>query len=229
MSKPTKKKASGPAKRKVSEPAKEKAGVINFTIDGQPVQAREGWTVLDTARLYGLHIPTLCFHEALQPVGACRLCMVEARQNGVVRLMASCFSYPQEGMEILLNSERVQNGRRWVMEMLLAACPASLEIKKLAREFGVVSTRFTVENPEEDCLRCGLCIRVCEEIVGAQAISFASRGVTKYVATPYMVPNDACVSCGSCVAVCPTLAAQTRLDKFRGDIALRTGHGYAHY
>jgi bidirectional [NiFe] hydrogenase diaphorase subunit len=230
MSKPAKKKASEPAKKKKSEPAREKVGFITFTIDGQPVQAREGWTILDTARHFGFHIPTLCFHEALKPVGACRLCMVEARQNGSRRLMASCFSYPQEGMEILINSERVQNGRRWIMEMLLAAVPNSPEIKKLAREFGVASTRFTIEDPEEECLRCGLCVRVCEEIVGASAISFGSRGVTKHVATPYMVPNDACVSCGSCVAVCPTLAAQTRLDKFRGDLVLRikrVGQGFA--
>jgi NADH dehydrogenase/NADH:ubiquinone oxidoreductase subunit G len=230
MSKPAKKKSSEKkGKKKVSSPAKAEAGFINFTIDGQPVQAREGWTILDTARHYGFYIPTLCFHEALQPLGACRLCMVEARQNGSQRLMASCFSHPQQDMEILTNSERVQNGRRWIMEMLLAACPNSPELKKMARQYGVVSTRFTIEDPEEECLRCGLCIRVCEEIVGAKAISFGSRGVTKHVATPYMVPNEACVSCGSCVAVCPTLAAQTRLDKFRGDIALRTGHGYAHY
>jgi NADH dehydrogenase/NADH:ubiquinone oxidoreductase subunit G len=229
MSKPAKKKPSGKGKKKVSAPAKAKAGFINFTIDGQPVQAREGWTLLDTARFYGFHIPTLCFHEALQPVGACRLCVVEARQNGTPKLMASCFSHPQEGMEILTNSERVQNGRRWIMEMLLASCPNSPEIKKLAREFGVVSTRFTIEDTEEECLCCGLCIRVCEEIVGACAISFGSRGVTKHVATPYMIPNEACVSCGSCVVVCPTLAAQTRLDKFRGDIAQRIGHGVAHY
>jgi bidirectional [NiFe] hydrogenase diaphorase subunit len=229
MSKPSKKKASPPAKKKMNAPAQKEPGFITFTIDGQPVQAREEWTILDTARHYGVHIPTLCFHEALEPLGACRLCMVEARQNGVHRLMASCFSHPQEGMEIHTNSERVQNGRRWIMEMLLAACPASPEIKNMAREFGVAATRFTVEDPEEECLRCGLCIRVCEEIVGSKAISFGSRGVTKHVATPYMVPNDACVSCGSCVAVCPTLAAKTRLDKFRGDISLRTGHGYAHY
>jgi bidirectional [NiFe] hydrogenase diaphorase subunit len=229
MSKSAKKKAGAPAKKKKSEPVKEKAGFISFTIDGQPVQAREGWTILDTARQYGFHIPTLCYHEALKPMGACRLCMVETRQNGTERLVASCFSQPQEGMEILINSERVQNGRRWIMEMLLAACPASSEIKHMARELGVATTRFTIEDPTEECLRCGLCIRVCEEIVGAKAISFGSRGVTKHVATPYMVPNDACVSCGSCVAVCPTLAAQTRLDKFRGDVAQRTGHGYAHY
>jgi NADH dehydrogenase/NADH:ubiquinone oxidoreductase subunit G len=230
MSKPTKKKATSPGTRKAKESAKPQEGFINFTIDGQPVQAREGWTILDTARHYGFHIPTLCFHEALKPVGACRLCVVEARQNGSQRLMAACFGYPQEGMDILLNSERVQNGRRWLLEMLLAAVPNSPEIKKLAREFGVAATRFTIEDPEEECLRCGLCVRVCEEIVGASAISFGSRGVSKHVATPYMVPNDACVSCGSCVAVCPTLAAQTRLDKFRGDLVQRikqVGQGFA--
>lgn len=229
MSKSTKKKASAPAKKKMSAPVKEKPGFITFTIDGQPVQAREEWTILDTARHYGFHIPTLCYHEALKPEGACRLCMVEARQNGVQRLVASCLTHPQKGMEILITSERVQNGRRWIMEMLLASCPASPEVKKLARQFGVTSTRFTAEDPMEECLRCGLCIRVCEEIVGAKAISFGSRGVTKHVATPYMVPNDACVSCGSCVAVCPTLAAQTRLDKFRGDLAQRMAYGHAPY
>ncbi|MFW6127024.1 MAG: 2Fe-2S iron-sulfur cluster-binding protein [Thermodesulfobacteriota bacterium] len=229
MSKQAKKKSNSPAKKKKSEQPQEKAGYITFTIDGEKVKAREGWTILDTARHYGFQIPTLCFHEALEPVGACRLCMVEVHQNGATRLVPSCFSHPQEGMEIHTNSERLQNGRRWVMEMLLAACPASQEIKKMARELGVASTRFIVEDPTEECLRCGLCIRVCEQIVGAKAISFGSRGVTKHVATPYMVPNEACVSCGSCVAVCPTLAAKTRLDKFRGDISLRTGHGYAHY
>jgi len=229
MSKSAKKKASAPAKKKKSAPVKAETGFITFTIDGQPVQARKEWTILDTARHYGFYIPTLCFHEALQPVGACRLCVVEARQNGTQRLMASCFSHPQEGMEVLINSERVQSGRRWIMEMLLAACPASPEIRRMAREFGVLSTRFTAEDPLEECLRCGLCIRVCEEIVGAKAISFGSRGVTKHVATPYMVPNEACVSCGSCVVVCPTLAAQTRLDKFRGDLAQRIGHGHAPY
>jgi bidirectional [NiFe] hydrogenase diaphorase subunit len=221
MSKTAKKKASAPAKKKAAPPAPVQDGFINLTIDGQPVQAREGWTILDTARHNGFHIPTLCYHEALQPVGACRLCMVEVRQNGSQRLVASCFSHPQEGMEVLINSERVRNGRRWLMEMLLAAVPNSPEIHKLARGLGVASTRFTIEDPEEECLRCGLCIRVCEEIVGAKAISFGSRGVTKHVATPYMIPNEACVSCGSCVAVCPTLAAQTRLDKFRGDLVQR--------
>ncbi len=213
----------------MSKSIEEQNGLVKFTIDGQPVQAKPGWTVLETAREYGFQIPTLCFHEALHPVGACRLCVVEARQNGFSRVMASCISRPQEGMEILTNSDRVQNVRHWVLEMLLAACPASPEISNLAEAHGVTSTRFRIEDLDEECLRCGLCVRVCEEIVGSRAITFGSRGVSKFVSTPYMVPNDACVSCGSCVAVCPTNAARTRFDRFRGDIAKRTGGGYAHY
>ena len=99
---------------------------------------------------------------------------------------------------------------------------------RLAKEYGVKETRFKVTNPEEQCLLCGLCVRVCEEVVGVQAISFGSRGVTKHIATPYMVPNEACLACGSCVTVCPTGAMQARLDKVRGDISARTGHGFAH-
>ena len=113
-------------------------------------------------------------------------------------------------------------------EVLLAECPASKEIQELAAEYGIHKTRFKVENPEEQCMLCGLCVRACQEVVGVRAISFGSRGVHKHVATPYMVPNQACIACGSCVTVCPTGAMQARLDKVRGDISERTGHGFAH-
>jgi bidirectional [NiFe] hydrogenase diaphorase subunit len=227
MSKTVKKSAGKTTKG--AEAAKASEGYINFTIDGQAVQAREGWTVLETAREYGFHIPTLCFHEAVLPSGACRLCVVEARQEDWSKVVISCLYPPWEGVEILTNSDRVQNVRRWLLEMLLADCPASAEIRQLARDYGVTATEFKIEHPEEECLRCGLCVRVCEEVVGAQAISFGSRGVAKQIATPYMVPTEACVSCGCCVAVCPTGAMKTRLDRVRGDVSQRTGHGYAHY
>jgi len=233
MNKTVKKKAGKAAKTtKAAKEAKApqaSEGYINFTIDGQAVQAREGWTVLETAREYGFNIPTLCFHEAVLPSGACRLCVVEARQAAWSKVVISCLYPPWEGVEILTNSSRVQNVRRWILEMLLADCPASAEIRQLARDYGVTATEFKIEHPEEECLRCGLCVRVCEEIVGAQAISFGSRGVAKQVATPYMEPTNACVSCGCCVAVCPTGAMKTRLDRVRGDVSQRTGHGYAHY
>jgi bidirectional [NiFe] hydrogenase diaphorase subunit len=211
---------------------KEKKGdlirLINFTINGQPVQAKEGWTVLETARHFRIHIPTLCFHPAVQANGSCRMCVVEAKQGDWSKVVVSCLYPPWEGVEIHTDSERVQNVRRWVLQMLLADCPASKEIRKLAKEYGVTSTRFTIEHPEEECLRCGLCVQVCEEVVGIKAISFGSRGVSKHIATPYMIPNDNCVGCGSCVTVCPTGAMKTRLDNIRGDLSKRTGHGYAH-
>jgi bidirectional [NiFe] hydrogenase diaphorase subunit len=205
-----------------------KTAVINFTIDDQPVQAKPGWTILETARQYHINIPTLCYHPAVYPWGSCRLCVVEARYGKRGKVLPSCLNQPIEELEVLTKSERVLNVRRWVLEMLLAACPASREIKKLAAEYGVTSTRFPISDPNEECLRCGLCVAVCNEVVGIQALTFGSRGVKKVLETPYRVPNSACIGCGCCVSVCPTGALQKRLDTVRGDLSRRTGHGFAH-
>jgi bidirectional [NiFe] hydrogenase diaphorase subunit len=203
-------------------------GRISFTINGKAVEAKAGWTILETARQYHIHIPTLCFHPALTPWGSCRLCVVETRLEGRANVMASCLTRPSPGVEVLTDSERVQNVRRWVLEMLLSECPASQEIKALAAEYGVTSTRFAIPDPEEECLRCGRCVAVCNEVVGVQALTFGSRGVQKKLETPYRIPNNACIGCGCCVSVCPTGALQTRLDTVRGDLSRRTGHGFAH-
>ncbi|MBW2622301.1 MAG: (2Fe-2S)-binding protein [Deltaproteobacteria bacterium] len=202
--------------------------MINFIIDGQQVQAQPGWTVLDTARACGIHIPTLCYHEAVKPSGVCRLCVVEAREGNWSKVVISCMYPPYEGVEIETDNERVRNVRRWILEMLLAEAPASKEIQALAAEYGVGSTRFQVTDPDEECMLCGLCVRACKEIVGIEAISFASRGITKHIATPYMTPNTACIGCGTCLSVCPTGAIRTRFDQIRGDLSQRTGHGHAH-
>ncbi len=212
----------------MSAKAKKSDGLINFTIDGQPVQARPGWTILETARQYHIHIPTLCYHPAVKPWGGCRLCVVEVRYGKRGGVRPSCLNPPIEELEVFTNSPRVQNVRRWVLEMLLADAPASEEIRRLAAEYGVTSTRFPIRNVDERCIRCGLCIAVCTEVVGTQALAFGSRGVNKQIDTPYRVPNNACVACGSCVTVCPTGAMARRLDQVRGDISRRTGHGYAH-
>jgi len=201
---------------------------INFTIDGQPVQARPGWTILETARHYRIHIPTLCFHPAVKPWGSCRLCVVEMRYGKRGKITPSCLTTPVHELEVLTSSERVINVRRWVLEMLLAECPASQEIKKLAAQYGVTATRFPIRDPHEECLKCGLCVAVCREVVGVEALTFGSRGVKKQLETPYRIPNNLCVGCGCCVSVCPTGALQARLDTVRGDISRRTGHGFAH-
>lgn len=203
-------------------------GLIDFSIDGRKVQARPGWTILETARQYRIHIPTLCFHPAIKPWGSCRLCVVETRYGQRVRVVPSCLNPPVAELEVFTGSERVRNVRRWVLEMLLAECPASPEISKLAAEYGVTSTRFNIIDPEEECLRCGRCVAVCNEVVGVRALTFGSRGVKKKLETPHRIPNNACIGCGCCVSVCPTGALQKRLDTVRGDLARRTGRGFAH-
>ncbi len=179
--------------------------MIKFTINDMEVEARQGWTVLETARHYGIEIPTLCYHEAVSPNGACRLCIVEHKEGDWSKLVASCIYPVQEGIQIYTETERVKNVRRWIFEMLLASCPASIEISEMAAKYGVFSTRFQTKNPNQTCMVCGLCSRVCEEVVGLSAIAVLDRGVHKKVGAPFLRPTDICVACGSCLTVCPTL------------------------
>ncbi len=195
--------------------------MIKFTINDQPVEAQAGWTVLETALHHGIHIPTLCHHEAVEPSGACRLCVVELKDGDWSKVVISCM-YPVEGnLKVYTDTDRVKNIRRWILEMLLAECPASTEIQELAREHGVDTTRFAIHNPEEDCMLCGLCVRVCNEVVGVSAISTVGRGVNKFIGAPYHKASDDCVACGSCVTVCPTGAMRRRLDAVRGEPKVR--------
>lgn len=197
-------------------PSQEAAIMIIFNINDKEVKARSGWTVLETAREYGIDIPTLCYHPSVAPSGACRLCMVELRDGDWAKLVASCIYPVAEGLNVYTETERVHNVRRWVLEMLLSATPASPEIAALAAKHGVFSTRFTIHDPEETCVVCGLCSRVCEEVVGLSAIAAVDRGVHKKIGAPFSRPTDICVACGSCVSVCPTGAMQAIIDSVRG-------------
>jgi len=198
------------AKKEKSKKAQKEPdmGLVKFTINGRPVQAREGWTILETARQNGIQIPTLCFNPAVAAIGSCRLCVVEILQNNQSRVVASCITPVQAGVEVQTNSEEIQNIRRWVLEMLLANCPASHQIRELAKEYGVTSTRFKVEHPEDACPRCGLCVRACDEIVGVRGITLGNRGVFKEVTAPYHQRSTDCIRCGTCLYVCPTGAME---------------------
>lgn len=192
--------------------------MITFKINDREVKAQPDWTVLEAARENGIHIPTLCYHEAVGPSGACRLCVVEIVEGDWSKVVISCMYPAKEGITVLTDSARVKNVRRWILEMLLAECPASKEIQDLAAQYGVKSTRFVSKNPKEECMLCGLCVRVCREVVGVSAITTVGRGVHKVIGTPFGKPSEACVACGSCVTVCPTGAMKTRLDAVRGAI-----------
>ena len=189
--------------------------MITFQINDQTVEAQEGWTLLETARHYGFEIPTLCHHEAVAPSGACRLCIVELKDGDWSKLVASCIYPVAEGLNVYTETERVNNVRRWILEMLLSECPASEQIREIAAKYGVKTTRFPIQNPEEECMLCGLCTRVCEEVVGLAAISTVDRGVHKKVGAPFLRPTEVCVACGCCVSICPTNAMQSRIDSVR--------------
>ncbi|MBW2038516.1 MAG: (2Fe-2S)-binding protein [Deltaproteobacteria bacterium] len=176
--------------------------MVRFTIDGQEVEAEKGTMLLPVALDYGFEIPHLCYHEALSPYGACRLCLVEVTTDGRTRLTTSC-NYPvDEGIEVATNTEKVQRARRMILELLLARAPNSERIQKMAQEAGVQETRFSLMDVG-DCILCGLCERVCREVVGANAITFINRGDRREVAPPFWDPL-ACIACGACVYVCPT-------------------------
>jgi len=190
--------------------------MITMKINDQEVKSKPEWTVLEAAREHGIPIPTLCYHEAVGPSGACRLCVVEIVEGDWSKVVISCMYPVKEGLTVLTESDRVKNVRRWVLEMLLAECPASKEIQSLATQYGVKNTRFAAKNPKEECMLCGLCVRVCKEVVGVSAITTIGRGVHKFIGTPYGRPSEDCVACGSCVTICPTGAMKTRLDAVRG-------------
>ena len=177
--------------------------MISLTIDDQLVVAHEGQTILQAARAFGIEIPTLCYHEALSPYGACRLCIVEVSRRGRSKLQASCSHPVEDGLVVSTRSPRVLRARRMIVELLLARCPEVSVLQCLAREMGIDRSRFrTLEG--SNCILCGLCVRMCDEVVGAHAISFVGRGTTREVTTPFRIKADECIACGACARVCPT-------------------------
>lgn len=178
--------------------------MITFRINDKEVQGEDGWTILDVARSSGVDIPTLCHHGAVEPSGACRLCVVEVDDGRRRRIVASCLYPIRRGIQVHTESEPVRNVRRWILQMLVDEYPGSEKIKDLAGSYGIRESRFRSDNFENTCILCGLCVRTCDEVAGARALSFGNRGVRKEVTTPHQLPSRDCVGCGACLYVCPT-------------------------
>lgn len=180
--------------------------MITVNINGQKIQAEEGQTLLGVARENHIDIPTLCNDDSVSPYGACRLCLVEIEKGGRSRLVASCLYHVEEGLNIQTETPRVNNVRGMVIELLLARCPDSEVLQKLATKLGVTEVRFPRDKDKGKCILCSLCTRACQEVVGASAISMANRGVNRQMATPFFGLSDTCIACGSCAYICPTEA-----------------------
>ena len=174
-------------------------------IDGIETEPDPSKTVLEVAQELGIHIPTLCYHRSLSPYGACRICTVEIIWRGRSRLRTAC-TYPAWEGEVKTNSEPVRGARKLLLELMLAEAPASVEIQELAREYGVEQSRFKVGDEKKDnrCIQCGLCVRMCEDVMGVSALGHKNRGYRRSVTTPFDRESDVCTTCGACEFICPT-------------------------
>lgn len=175
---------------------------IRMQIDGKGIKAKKGMTVLEAAREAGIFIPTLCFHEKLEPYGGCRICLVEVDVQGRTKLVVSCVYLVEENLVVRTRSKKIDKIRKNLLELLLAHAPDSPQLQELAEEYGADKNRF--EKEASFCIHCGLCVRYCAEVVGKNAVGFVDRGVRKEISFIPQIAAKECNSCKECFPLCPT-------------------------
>ena len=184
-------------------------------------------TILEVARENGIDIPTLCYHERLAPIGACRLCVVEV--EGSRTLVASCHTPISQGMVIHPHSPKVLEARKVIVELLLASHPDSClvcdkanlcELRNIAADLEVGLPRFGLKKhyyPVEEispyvvrdlskCVLCWRCVRGCNEIAKQNIYGIAYRGFSSKVVVDLdeALDKDVCRDCDVCISLCPT-------------------------
>ena len=179
---------------------------ILLQIDGKEVKAAEGMTVLQAARSAGITIPTLCFHEKLEPYGGCRLCIVELESRGSTRLVVSCVYPVEKNLVVRTRSEKVDRIRKMILQLLLAHAPDAFDLQDLAQEYGADKNRF--EKEASFCIHCGLCVRYCAEVKKKNAVGFVDRGIRKEISFIPEIASKECWDCKECFPLCPTEALQ---------------------
>lgn len=204
--------------------------MVTLTIDGVQVSVPAGTTILEAARKAGIRIPALCHNPRLQPYGACRMCVVQ--QKGRRNLLPACFNPVRKGMEILTDTPEVIRARKVQLQLILMThpldCPVcdaggQCQLQDLVYEYGVIDNPFPGEKADQPvdhvspfiernvnrCVLCGMCVRVCDEVVGANELSFVGRGFHTKIGTDFDRPLN-CEFCGQCVSVCPVGALNDR-------------------
>jgi formate dehydrogenase alpha subunit len=212
---------------------------VSLTINGIMVIAEAGTSILKSAEDNGIRIPTLCNHPHLDPVGACRLCIVEEQKSG--RIVASCVTPVSQGMAVETDTPLLREHRRNIIRLMMANHPESCivcnkgnrcELRLIAAELGVGTTglypmthymRLEQANPFiirdlTKCILCGKCIRADHELVVVGAIDYNLRGIRSRPAAAHEMPleKSTCTFCGTCVSMCPTAALMAKNTRYVG-------------
>ncbi len=200
---------------------------MNITIDGKVIEAKEGQNILEAALEGGVFIPHLCSHPDLEAKGGCRLCSVEIA--GVENAVPACKTEVREGMEITVNGPESSKVRKMAMELILATHPADCtgcpkygkcELQSMYQDLGVSPEGWrkksrSVANDDSNplvshlftrCVRCGRCVRVCQELRGVKVLDYVQTpaGVRAGVPEGKSLEEAGCRFCGACIEVCPT-------------------------
>jgi len=200
---------------------------IKFTLNSSVVTVKDGLTILEAARQHDVNIPTLCYHEKLPAIGACRICVVEI--TGSRTLVAACHTPVTEGMVVNTHSPIVLATRRVILRLLLAnhcgtcyMCTKAniCELRYLAAEYDVGLPGFEPKRryyPVEDvspylvrdlskCILCRRCVRACTVLAGHNFFAIGYRGFDSKVIVDMDKPIDKvdCRDCDICVSICPT-------------------------
>ncbi|GAA1388090.1 formate dehydrogenase subunit alpha [Catellatospora chokoriensis] len=193
---------------------------MRVVVDGRTVEVPHGASVLDAARAAGAPVPTLCHDDRLSPAGQCRVCLV--RVDG--RIAAACVTAAADGQHVKTGDPDVAAMARLALELTVERLPATAlelptELAACCTELGVGADRFAaagrglgrddshpyVHLDRDLCIACGRCVRMCDDVQGAFALTLAGRGADTVVAPGAgSWAQSACVSCGGCVDTCPT-------------------------
>jgi len=199
---------------------------VAFTLDGRPATARPGELLISAAERAGVYIPRFCYHPRMEPVGMCRMCLVEVSGPRGATLQPACFIPAEAGSEVVTNSDKVKKAQDGVLEFLLVNHPLDCPVCDKGGEcplqdqtlaYGPGESRFVEEKrhfekpipisdlvllDRERCIQCARCTRFAEEIAGEAQIDFAGRGELVEVATFPTEPFSSYFS-GNTVQICP--------------------------
>ncbi|MDD3298137.1 MAG: NADH-dependent [FeFe] hydrogenase, group A6 [Firmicutes bacterium] len=208
---------------------------VSLTIDGIKTEVPKDYTVLKAARSINIDIPTLCFLEGINGIGACRMCLVEVEKARA--LQASCVLPVSEGMVVHTNTKRVRDARKINLELILSnhngdcnTCVRSgnCELQKLARDLNVDGIRYKGESIKYDidlkspsivrdankCILCRRCESVCAEVQTVHAIGAVNRGFNTMIKPTFdrSIAEVNCINCGQCIINCPVGALREKDD-----------------